>query len=74
MATDYDATHVPDEVRAMLTEMGLRHPLDCTPQERAAGMAALHARVARAYERVGDTRNAEAARRMARREAQRAAR
>lgn len=63
---------VPDEVRAMLTEMGLRHPLDCTPQERAAGMAVAHARIARAYERVGDTRNAEAARRAAASSARRA--
>jgi hypothetical protein len=56
---------VPAEVRAMLANMGLRHPLDCTPAERAENTARQHDKATRLFDRVGDTRNAASARRAA---------
>jgi hypothetical protein len=57
---------VPAEVRAMLADMGLRHPLDCTPKERAENTARQHDKAARLFNRIGDSRNEASARRAAR--------
>jgi hypothetical protein len=43
---------VPDDVRAMLARLGLRHPFDGTPAERAEATRAAHVRLARAVERA----------------------
>lgn len=59
------APTVPTEVRAMLASMGLRHPLDVTPAERAEGMAQQHEKAARLFRRVGDEMNARSADRAA---------
>jgi hypothetical protein len=57
---------VDPDVRAMLADMGMRHPLDCTPAERAENTARQHDKAARLFARVGDKVNQAAAERAAR--------
>jgi hypothetical protein len=47
---------VSPEVRAMLASMGMRHPSDATPAERAEATAELHDRLANAFAKLGDRR------------------
>lgn len=53
------------EVRAMLADMGIRHPLDCSLAERDANMAAQRERIASAAERAGNAAMANSERRIA---------
>ena len=47
---------VSPEARAMLAAMGMRHPSDAAPAERAEATAELHDRLANAFAKLGDRR------------------